>query len=177
VERGVTPVTTYAPETHRHPLRANPWLVAVIVLGATVVGLAAWVFVPRSEVRSPDQVLVDEVVAAINARDGDAIGRLFTRDAVAAWAPDSPMNIVGLENLKKAVEGGVSAETPVGEPMTLRDPPTGFTVPDAEVDQHYVVQLMLIHDDPFVVVFDVRGGKVATQMIFEPFEPWRLTGS
>lgn len=169
-------MTACVPEAHPHRrFHVNPWLVTVVLLAAALVSLGAWVLVEGSGGSSQDKALVDQVITAINAQDGDAIGRLFTKDAVVAWTPDSPDNIVGLANIKAAATGGVSAETPVGDPITLPDPPVGFTVPDTAVDQHYVVQPVLIHDDPFVIIFDVRGGRVATMMMFEPFEPLRTT--
>jgi len=43
--KGVILVSTYAPETHRHRVHVNPWLVAVIVLAAALVALGAWVLI------------------------------------------------------------------------------------------------------------------------------------
>jgi ketosteroid isomerase-like protein len=148
-------------------------LVAVVGLVVLVVllALSVWALARGGESRSPDEVLVDEVFAALNAKDDEAIGRLFTEDAVVTFGRDDP-GIVGMERLKEAV-GAASLVTRVGDTTTLVDPPGGFSRPNEIVDQHYVVVPVLIHDDPFVVVFDVRGGKVATEMIFEPFEPTR----
>jgi hypothetical protein len=148
----------------------NFWLIAVIALTAALYILSAWVLVQGRESRSQDEVLVDNVIAALSARDAEAVGRLFTKDAVVTFGRDDPVVGAGLKQLKAAV-AGVSPFTTTGEPITLADPATGFKRPDASVDQHYVVAPVLIHDDPFVVLFDVRGGKVATQIIFEPFEP------
>lgn len=164
---------TDARQAHSHRwLRVSPLLVG-IALSAALVALGAFVLVERSGGRSQDEALVDQVFSAINARDGEAVGRLFTKDAVVAWAPNSPMNIVGLQKLRAAARAGVPPETPVGEPTTLLDPPTGFSRLDAAVSEHYVVQPVLIHHDPFVVIFDVRGGKIATMIMVEPFDPIR----
>lgn len=68
----------------------------------------------------------------------------------------------------------LSCSWPSMWPITLRDPSSGFTFPiPGAVDHHYVVAPVLIHDDPFIVVLDVRNGKVATHMVFEPYEPFR----
>lgn len=171
-------MTTYAPEAHPHRRwHVNPWLVAVIALAAALIALGAWVIAEGGDGRSQDEALVEQFYAATNARDGDAIGRLFRKDAVVAWTPDSPYNIVGLAKIKAGLQSGAVSipQTPVGQPITLRDPPGGFRKPDATLDQHWVAQPVLIHEDPFVAIFDVRGGKVATLMMFEPFEPLRMT--
>jgi hypothetical protein len=165
-------MVTYVPHSRMHGARTDVWRLVAVVLTAVLVGLGAWMLLRPTDGRTADEALVDEIFAALEARDGEAIERLFTSDAVVTFGPDDP-GIVGIAELKAAAIGGVSLERKAGEVTTLVDPPTGFTKPDETVDQHYVVVPALIHDDPFVIVFDVRDGKVATQMLFEPFEPIR----
>lgn len=102
------------------------------------------------------------------------MGRLFPRNAVVSFGVDDPNAMVGRSRIQKLVSSWWNTVTKVCEPATLVDPPGGFTAPDEGGEQHYVVTPVLIHDDPFVVVFDMRGGEVATHMVFEPFEPIRF---
>ena len=174
VGKGVIAVSAmHASPVRAHRLRFDPWHVAVVVLAAALLALAAWVVVDGAGGRTRDEALVDDLFAAWNARDGDAVGRLYTGDAVVTFGIDDPSQIMGRSAIQKAAEGWGNTVTRVGEATTLDDPAGGFTVPVRGVNQHYVVIPVLIHADPFVVVLDVRNGKVATHMMFEPFEPFR----
>lgn len=163
-------MTTYAPQSRPHARHANGWLIAVVVLAATVVALAAWTLLQSGESRSQDKVLVEDVGAAWNARDGDAIERLYTADAVFAFGPDD--DGIFRDELRRLVESWHNTVVPVGDPITVDEPPTGFASLTDGVDPHYVVQPVLIHDDVFVTLFEVRGGKVATHLVYEPFVPF-----
>jgi hypothetical protein len=168
--------TTHEPPLHAHRLHFDPWHVAVVVLVATLVALAAWTVIDNytgGTSTTKDEQLVENVLAAWNARDGDAIGRLYTEDAVLSFGLDDPNAIIGRSAIQQVASDWGNTVTQVGESITLADPPGGFTRPIEGVDHHYVVAPVLIHDDPFVTVLDVRNGKVSTHMVFEPYEPFR----
>lgn len=82
-------MSTYAPETHRHRVHVNPWLVAVIVLAAALVALGAWVLIDQTRSSStPGQAspevaaMIHNLTAAWNRYDAEATASFYARDAV-----------------------------------------------------------------------------------------------
>ena len=102
-------MTTYPhPHGHRihlHRPHINPWLVAVIGLGAGLLALGSWVLVDRYAGGStPEQsatTLIDNYNAAINAHDWNAAAAFFTRDAVYY---DGSNRLVGRNNIRLAMQ-------------------------------------------------------------------------
>ena len=79
---------THAPPTHVRP-HVNPWLVAVVVLGAALVGLGTWVLIDQTRSSSTQDLASPEVTAMLNARiaamnrfDAEAIAALYSQNAV-----------------------------------------------------------------------------------------------
>lgn len=163
-------MTSIAPHAHPQRRHTDLRLVAGAALVVALVALGAWALARDGEPRSRDQVLVEDVMAAWNARDGDAIERLYARDAVLAFGPDDP-GILGREKIAAQADEWWNTAVLIGDPITVFEPPTGFQTLTEGVEPHYVVAPVLIHDDAFVSVFEVRGGKVSTHMVFEPFVP------
>ena len=88
----------HAPEARVHRPHINPWLVAVLVLAAGLVALGAWTILDRSTEPKPAAAqIVDDLNAAVNAGDADAIRALFTPDAV--FQVSTGENITGLDNV------------------------------------------------------------------------------
>jgi hypothetical protein len=94
-------VTTYPHRLHVHRRHVNPWLVAVLVLGAAVIGLGAWVVVDQTTSSSRQDLASSEVTAMLDARvaamnralstsrspssslsDAKAIAAFYSNDAV-----------------------------------------------------------------------------------------------
>lgn len=165
---------THAPQGHAHRFHRRAWLIVLASLAVAMLALGSWVLLQGGAGSTPGEALVDEVIAAWNAGDREAIERLYAKDAVVSFGPDDPNAIVGRSAIKEAASGWTNTVTRVGSSTMLIDPPGGFTVPIEGADHHYVVTPTLIHDDPFVLVLDVRNGKVSTHMVFEPFEPLRF---
>ena len=91
---------THAPPTHVRP-HVNPWLVAVIVLGAVLIGLSTWVLLDQTRSSSTQDLASPEVTAMLDARiaamnratsttrspsnslsDAKAIAAFYSNDAV-----------------------------------------------------------------------------------------------
>jgi ketosteroid isomerase-like protein len=74
----------HAPPAHVRRLHVNPWLVAVIALAAALVALGSWMLIDRYGGAESDTAtaLVDDVIAAANAEDLDAMASMYTADAV-----------------------------------------------------------------------------------------------
>jgi hypothetical protein len=80
-------MTTYAPEAHRHRrLHVNPWLVAVVVLAAALVGVGAWLLVDRytgsDSATKEATTLIDNVNTAFTTNDASALPTYFASNAV-----------------------------------------------------------------------------------------------
>ena len=89
---------THAPPTHVRRLHINPWLVAVLVLSAGLVALGTWTIVDRSAESEPAATqIVDDLNAAVNAGDADALRSLFTPDAV--FQVSTGEIVTGLDNV------------------------------------------------------------------------------
>jgi ketosteroid isomerase-like protein len=82
-------------------LHINPWLIAVIALAAGLVALSAWTLVDRTSRSEPAAVqIVDDLDAAVNAGDAEAVRALFARDAV--FQVSTGERISGLDNVVNA---------------------------------------------------------------------------
>ena len=107
---------THPPQTHVHRPRVNPWLMAVVVLAAALVGLGAWVIVdqtrsssgvsPKSStagLASPTVVaMLRERLAALNGGDPKTISAFYTRHAVLDdRAAQPPLKTVGSQEIGK----------------------------------------------------------------------------
>jgi hypothetical protein len=67
----------------------NPWLVAVVVLGAALIGLGTWVLIDQTRSSSTLDLAAPEVVAMLDARlaagdrnDAEAGAAFYSKDAV-----------------------------------------------------------------------------------------------
>lgn len=82
-------MTVYAPETHRHRVHVDPWLIVVVVLAAALVALGGWVIVDQTRSSSPQDLASAEVAAMLDARlaaenryDARAIAAFYAKDAI-----------------------------------------------------------------------------------------------
>ena len=102
-EKGVIFVSiTHAPPIHVRRRRINPWLISVIAFAAGVVALSTWMLVDRATTSEPAAArIVDELNAAVNAGDADAVRALFAPDAV--FQVSTGEQITGLDNVVNAV--------------------------------------------------------------------------
>lgn len=80
---------THTPPTHVRRPHVNPWLVAVIVLGAALAGLGTWVLIDQTRSSSTQDLAAPEVAARLDARiaamnryDAEATAAFFSKDAV-----------------------------------------------------------------------------------------------
>ena len=77
---------THTPPTHLHRLHVNLWLVAVVVLAATLVGLGTWVLVGRyaggGGAAQNAATLIDGSNTAISNADAAALASFYTPNAV-----------------------------------------------------------------------------------------------
>lgn len=91
-------MTTYVPEVHARRPHINFWLVAVIALAAGLVALGAWTLVDRFGGSDTEAAqIIDDLNAAVNAGDAEALRALFARDAV--FVLPSGDEVSGLENV------------------------------------------------------------------------------
>jgi len=91
----------HAPRTHVRRPHINPWLVVLLVLSAGLVALGTWTIVDRSrESESAATQIVDDLNAAVNAGDAEAVRALFAPDAV--FQVSTGENITGLDNVVNA---------------------------------------------------------------------------
>ena len=102
----------------------NPWLVAVVVLAAALVGLGAWVVIDQTRSSSATQDLASpEVTAMLNARvaainrfDAAAIAAFYTQDAVMEEIEAGVPRVVSrghdqiLDRLRFLVDGARSSD-------------------------------------------------------------------
>jgi SnoaL-like domain len=78
--------------------RINAWLVAVIALAAGLVALSTWTLVDRPTTSEPAAVqIVDDLNAAVNAGDAEAVRALFAPGAV--FQVSTGDQIAGLDNV------------------------------------------------------------------------------
>ena len=95
-------MTTYSPEAHARRTHANVWLAAIIVLAAGLVALGVWTLVDRYAGSDSDTAqIIDDLNAAVNAGDAEALRALFARDAVFVMPNGEPVS--GLDNVVRAV--------------------------------------------------------------------------
>ena len=95
-------MTTYSPEAHTRRTHVNVWLVAIIVLAAGLVALGAWRLVDRYAGSDSDTAqVIDDLNAAVNAGDAEALRALFARDAV--FVMPNGQQVSGLDNVVRAV--------------------------------------------------------------------------
>ena len=88
----------HAPQARAHRPHINPWLAAVLVLSAGLVALGTWTIVDRSAEPVPAATrIVDDLNAAVNAGDAEAVRALFKPDAV--FQVSTGENIKGLHNV------------------------------------------------------------------------------
>ena len=74
---------TRAPAAHLRRPHIKAWLVAVVALAAGLVALGTWVIVDRTTTSTPAaEQLVDDLNAAVNAGDAEAVRALFAPAAV-----------------------------------------------------------------------------------------------
>jgi uncharacterized protein (TIGR02246 family) len=91
----------HAPPTHIHRPHINPWLVAVVALSAGLVALGTLTIIDRSTESEPAAAqIVDDLNAAVNAGDAEAVRALFTPDAV--FQMPTGETITGLDNVVNA---------------------------------------------------------------------------
>ena len=92
----------HAPQTQVRRPHINPWLVALLVLSAGLVALGTWTIVDRSTESEPAATqIVDDLNAAVNAGDAEAVRALFTPDAV--FQVSTGDRISGLESVVDTV--------------------------------------------------------------------------
>lgn len=111
----MTTVTTpmRAPAEPGRVTHVNHWLVAaVIVLAAALAGLGAWALADRlSDSESTAAVLVDDVVAGINAGDASAAAADYAEDATASMYGDELTGTQAIEGwLQNAIDAGTQIE-------------------------------------------------------------------
>ena len=95
-------MTTYVPEVHARRPNVNLWLVAVLALAAGFVALGSWTLVDRlGGSHSGGAEVIDDLNAAVNAGDANALRTLFARDAVFV-APNG-QQASGLDDVVSAV--------------------------------------------------------------------------
>ena len=86
-------MTTYTPQAHARWPHVNLWLVAVVVLAASLIGLGAWVLVDRytggGGATHDATTLIDNTSAAWNTGDGNAAATLYTNNAVIVSLGDT----------------------------------------------------------------------------------------
>jgi hypothetical protein len=93
---------THAPPTHVRRLHINPWLVAVLALAAGLIVLGTWTILDRSTESKPAAVrIVDDLNAAVNAGDDEAVRALFAPDAV--FQVSTGESVTGLDNVVNTV--------------------------------------------------------------------------
>ena len=95
--------TTHAPPTHVRP-HVNPWLVAVVVLGAALIGLGTWVLIDQTRSSSTQDLAAPEVAAMLDARIA-AMNRYDAKATAAFFSKDAVM---------EEIENGVPAATSIG---------------------------------------------------------------
>lgn len=105
-------MTTYAQKTHGHRrLHLDPWLVAVVVLAACLVGLGAWVIVDGytgGDTATEDATaLIDNVNTAFTTNDASALPEYYASDAVIR---SLGQEYVGIESIQSLASGTWQAE-------------------------------------------------------------------
>ena len=152
-------MTTYAPETHVRRPHVNAWLVAVVVLAAALVALGTWVIVDRYTGPSHDATtLVDDLSAAWSTGDVDALGSLYTSDAVAIFGNEETVS--GL----KAITDGVP--TVVAEGLTVeRVAPVTVEGDFASTFVRYTTNSG--QEGTLLAVFQLQDGKIVRHWDFE----------
>ena len=91
----------HAPPMQVRRPHINRWLVVVLVLAAGLVALGTWTIVDRATESEPAAALiVDELNAAVNAGDAEAVRALFAPDAV--FQVSTGENITGLDDVVNA---------------------------------------------------------------------------
>lgn len=100
-------MTTYAQKAHGHRrLHLDPWLVAVVVLAACLVGLGAWVIVDRytgGDTATEDATaLIDNVNTAFTTNDASALPAYYASDAVIR---SLGQEYVGIESIQSMASG------------------------------------------------------------------------
>jgi hypothetical protein len=155
----VIPVTTYAPEAHRHRgLHVNPWLVAVVVLAAVVVGLGTWIVVDQNtggdSATENATTLIDDMYAAIDAKDAAAAAAMFTPGATF-WAGETI--VVGREDIRSVFETLIGAGYRVERvaPVTV----------DGDIATTFAEEAFTL--GPALQVFQLKDGKISGLWKFE----------
>ena len=174
-------MSTYASRVHLHRPHVNVWLVAVVGLAAALVALGSWVLIDRySGTEYEAATVADDLMAAVNARDADAVASMITADAVfvdaggdVAVAADVistvPQTPWTMERVSPVTVEGDFAATFVR--MTPREGLTEGVPVDVAVNT----------STEQLVVFQLENGKIARMWDFlpgftEPFDsanmPW-----
>ena len=96
----------HAPPTHVHRSHINPWLVAVIALGAAVIALGTWVIVDNytgGDTAAEDAAtLIDNSGTAFTTNDASALPTYYASDAVVR---SLGQEYVGLEAIQPLASG------------------------------------------------------------------------
>ena len=154
--------TTHVPPVHAHRWHFDPWQVAVVVLAAALVALAAWVVIDNytggDSATSDATALIDDFSAAASANDGATAMTMMTDDAVL-WSNGDV--ITGKEAWADAID-----TTPT---LTLeRIAPVSVEGEYATTFARYGVPGAALEPATFVMVYQLRDGKVARQWAFLP---------
>ena len=93
---------THTPPTHLRRPQIRASLVAVVALAAGLVALSTWTIVDRTAKSEPAAVqIMDDLNAAVNAGDAEAVRALFAPDAV--FQVSTGDTISGLDNVVNTV--------------------------------------------------------------------------
>ena len=95
-------MTAYTPEAHARRPHITIWFVAVIALAAGLVALGAWMLVSRDTGADTEAAqIVDDLNAAVNAGDAEALRGLFARSPVFVMPNGEQLS--GLDRVVMAV--------------------------------------------------------------------------